>query len=96
MSIKIKLKPFLFPLVLLLVAVLTAFKLHGSSNGMYNLYFYGGGYRDPDLLYGRTRAIRPKKVQERTWAKFLQTGDPYYNPNLTLERENFDLNLPRF
>jgi hypothetical protein len=30
------LKPFIFPLILLLlVAVLTAFKLHGSSIGMY-------------------------------------------------------------
>ncbi|MBE3144064.1 MAG: hypothetical protein IMZ61_09100 [Planctomycetes bacterium] len=40
------------------MAVLTAFKLHGSSIGIYNLYFYGGGYRDPDLLYGQPRAIR--------------------------------------
>jgi GT2 family glycosyltransferase len=42
----------------------------------------------------------PKKFKKdinyfkRTWAKFLQTGDPYYNPNLTLESENFDLNVP--
>jgi glycosyltransferase involved in cell wall biosynthesis len=36
------------------------------------------------------------KFFKRIWAKFLQAGDPYYNPNLTLERENFDMNLPRF
>jgi hypothetical protein len=54
-----KYKPFIFPLFLLLiVGVLTAFKLHGSSIGMYNIYFYGRGYRDPDLLYGQPRAIR--------------------------------------
>ncbi|WP_322509882.1 hypothetical protein [Anaerolinea sp.] len=56
---KCKLKPFIFPLVLLLlVVVLTAFKLHGSSIGMYNFYFYGEGYRDPNLLYGKPRNIR--------------------------------------
>jgi hypothetical protein len=48
---KNKLKPFIFPLILLLlVAALTAFKLHGSSIGMYNVYFYGGGYPDPDFV----------------------------------------------
>jgi GT2 family glycosyltransferase len=31
---------------------------------------------------------------KQTWAEFLASGDPYYNPNLTLECENYDLNLP--
>jgi GT2 family glycosyltransferase len=35
------------------------------------------------------------KYFKRKWAMLLETGDPYYNPNLTLERENFDLHLPR-
>jgi glycosyltransferase involved in cell wall biosynthesis/SAM-dependent methyltransferase len=39
---------------------------------------------------------RESKYFKRKWVKFLHTGDPYYNPNLTLERENFDLNLPRY
>lgn len=56
---KNKLKPFIFPLVLLLlVAVLTTFKIHGSSIGVYNQYFYGNSYSDPDLLYGQPRGIR--------------------------------------
>ncbi len=36
------------------------------------------------------------KYFKQTWANFLQKGDPYYSPNLTTERENFDLHLPRF
>ena len=31
-----------------------------------------------------------ERFQER-WAKELEAGDPYYNPNLTLEREDFSL-----
>lgn len=31
-----------------------------------------------------------KRFQER-WAKELQAGDPYYNPNFTLDREDFSL-----
>ncbi len=30
---------------------------------------------------------------EKRWNKFLEHGDPYYNPNLTLDDGNFGLNL---
>lgn len=30
---------------------------------------------------------------EKRWKKFLEHGDPYYNPNLTLDDGNFGLNL---
>ena len=53
----------------------------------------------PGLEYTIEKSKRFEKEIEyfkRTWAQFLQTGDPYYNPNLTLERENFDVNLSRF
>lgn len=56
---KEKLKPLTFPLILLLtVAVLAAFKIHGSSIGIWNEVFYGTGYKDPNLLYGQPRMIR--------------------------------------
>jgi GT2 family glycosyltransferase len=29
---------------------------------------------------------------KQKWSDFLQKGDPYYNPNLTLEREDFSIN----
>ena len=40
------------------------------------------------------KQIRFKGEIERfmdKWGKFLEKGDPYYNPNLTLEREDFTL-----
>ena len=32
------------------------------------------------------------RFQER-WVKELAAGDPYYNPNLTLDREDFTVKL---
>jgi len=31
------------------------------------------------------------KLFEVKWDRFLKQGDPYYSPNLTLEREDFSL-----
>jgi hypothetical protein len=56
---KEKLKPFIFPLMLLLfVIVLAAFKLHGSSIEIWNQVIFGVDYKDPNLLYGQPRGIR--------------------------------------
>jgi hypothetical protein len=53
------LKYYIFPLsLLLLVAILSVFKLHGSSVGVYNLYLYGPEYKDPNLLLGQVRTVR--------------------------------------
>jgi hypothetical protein len=41
----------------------------------------------------------PKNIQkeivyfQQIWGKFLKSGDPYYNPNLSLEGEDFSINL---
>ena len=50
---------YIFPTVIfLLVIVLSALGIHGSSIGMYNQYFYGPEYKDPNLLFGQVRPIR--------------------------------------
>ena len=39
--------------------------------------------------------FRPKdtyRLKVRRWKNILNNGDPYYNPNLTLEEGNFGLN----
>lgn len=52
-------KLFIFPLLLLLlVSVLAAFKIHGSSIGNWNRWFYGQEYKDPNLIFGQPRWIR--------------------------------------
>lgn len=48
-----------FPAMLLvLVCLLTVFKISGSSVGMYNKFFYGTGYHDKNLLAGEPRPVR--------------------------------------
>jgi hypothetical protein len=54
-----KLKPFLFPFILLIyIIVMTALNINGSSVGMYNRILYGQGYKDENLIFGQPRPIR--------------------------------------
>ena len=49
------------------------------------------GYEDtPEKM---ERFNKEKEYFAKQWANILNSGDPYYNPNLTLDREDFSLNL---
>lgn len=37
------------------------------------------------------RFNREIEIFEKRWPEILKNGDPYYNPNLTLESQNFSL-----
>lgn len=51
-------KFYYFPIfLLLLLLLLTSLRLHGSSVGIYNYFFYGSD-KDPNLIYGHPRGIR--------------------------------------
>lgn len=53
-----RMKFYYFPIFLLFLLVLLTFlKLHGSSIGVYNYFFYGSD-KDPNLIYGHPRGIR--------------------------------------
>ena len=56
------------------------------------LYHYESksrGYEDtPEKM---RRFQREARLLQSRWAKILANGDPYYNPNLTLDREDFSL-----
>ncbi len=54
------------------------------------LYHYVSEYNNKALQ----KVKKEMELFKRTWAKFLKKGDPYYNPNLSLESECFELNLP--
>ena len=41
----------------------------------------------------RERFWQEIKYFQQKWNTWLEKGDPFYNPNLTLEREDFDLNF---
>jgi glycosyltransferase involved in cell wall biosynthesis/protein-L-isoaspartate O-methyltransferase len=49
------------------------------------------GYEDTDEKV--QRLLKEQNHFLTTWADFLQAGDPYYNPNLSLKNERFSLNF---
>ncbi len=56
------------------------------------LYHYESksrGYEDTPEKQARFQ--REANLLQSRWAKELESGDPYYNPNLTLDREDFSL-----
>ncbi len=44
----------------------------------------------------RERFIRELKYMQERWHDELKKGDPYYNPNLSLQREDFSLKINTF
>jgi GT2 family glycosyltransferase len=60
------------------------------------LRYHGAARRHPALDDDYLGATELKAEAERfrnDWAKFVDGGDPYYNPNLTLEKEDFSIRL---
>lgn len=56
------------------------------------LYHYESKSRGTDTAGENLRRFQEESAHFReTWADFLKKGDPYYNPNLTLLREDFSL-----
>jgi len=50
---------YIFPLAVVLISILlTAFRISGTSIGMYNILFYGSEFHDSNLLFGQPRFIR--------------------------------------
>ncbi len=75
---------YLFPLaVLLVMGVLAATRISGSSIGMYNLWFYGDSFRDPNLVLGNPRPIRSDEWRVQTpWT--IAEAQIHFDQNNTL------------
>ncbi len=74
-----------FPLILFIVmTLLTALKISGSSVGTYYPRWYGSGTRDPNLLYGHPQAIRSDEWLVNTQRIISQSKNNYSrsNPNM--------------
>ena len=59
------------------------------------LYHYESASRGSDL--SGTNADRYNKESEyfrNKWKEVLEAGDPYYNPNFSLDRSDFALRIP--
>lgn len=58
------------------------------------LYHYESVSRGSDLSKQNAgRFHQEEALFQRTWKEFLDRGDPYYNPNLTLQRGDYSLRL---
>jgi GT2 family glycosyltransferase len=42
---------------------------------------------------GRLRPTKEEEIFNQRWAETIRRGDPYYNPSLTLTREDWSLRL---
>ena len=49
------------------------------------------GYEDTEEKI--KRFVSEIQLFQTRWKEFLEQGDPYYNPNLTLDRNDFSLNM---
>ena len=69
---------------LVILLLLTAFKLNGSSVGIYYKLLYGKGAKDPSLIYGIPQPIRSDEWRVSTPLTALQTKTdfPIYNKDL--------------
>lgn len=75
----------LFPaILLLLVLLLTAFKISGSSVGMYHKFLYGAHTKDSSLLYGRPQPIRADEWMGATQQVVAQSKIGFPTHDLTL------------
>lgn len=81
----------LFPTILLIIVVmLTALKIHGSSIGIYYQELYGYNSTDPDLLYGEPRPIRSDEWLLATPSTIHQakTGFQAYSDKLKISGDD--------
>lgn len=58
------------------------------------LYYHGSLRRDyEDAPEKQEESKKETEYFQRQWQNVLAKGDPYYNPNLTLKREDFSINI---
>lgn len=82
---RLSLSVWLFPTILLVIlAVLTAGKISGTSVGMYHNFLYGDASKDTSLLFGEPRAIRSDEwlFMSQLTAAQASSGFPKFNENI--------------
>jgi hypothetical protein len=83
----------IFPIILVVIFILlVAFKINGSSIGIYHNYLYGNNVKDNNLVYGNPRGIRSDEWLVNTQMTLAQEENGYarFNPNFN---ENKDMSL---
>ena len=71
-----------FPAIVIVVFfLLVAFKISGSSVGIYHQYLYGEKQQDPDLLYGNPYFVRADEWQSATHLIVAQKYNSFNKTN---------------
>ena len=74
----------ILPLVLLVILlILTALKISGTSIGVYHTKFYGEESKDPYLIYGHPRLIRSDEFLVNTQMAIIQSENGFSRINPT-------------
>src|SRR6478609_3081896 len=74
-----------FPAFLVVVLIiLTACKISGTSSGTYHQNFYGSTSKDPDLLFGSPKAIRSDEWLVGTQLIISQSRQGFPRVNMDL------------
>lgn len=89
----IKFNFLLLTLVFISLIFLSGNKIHGSSIGTYNTFFYGSAQKDKDLLYGEPRLVRSDEWMVTSPLAISQSKNHFnsYNP---LSNGGQELSLP--
>lgn len=75
-------KVYVYPFLLVIVLIsLTAFRISGTSIGIYHSYLYGEGNRDSNLLYGTPQPIRSDEWLVATQLTIAQKSNDYKTIN---------------
>ena len=75
-------KNYIFPILLFIpVVILSLLGIHGSSIGIYNQFFYGPDYKDPNLLFGEIRPVRSDEYMVSTPWALAQVKNGLEEPN---------------
>ncbi|MGE5376041.1 MAG: hypothetical protein ACM3XO_13365, partial [Bacteroidota bacterium] len=86
-------KNLIFPVLLFIpVVILSVLGIHGSSIGIYNQFFYGPDYKDPNLLFGEVRPVRSDEYTVSTPWALAQVKNGLEEPN-TLYLASQDISI---
>ena len=88
----------LFPAILTVILIgLTAFRISGSSIGIYHEVFYGKQANDPNLLFGGPQPVRSDEWLVNTQLLLAQDANDYkrINENIGTSRDmSFNIDVP--
>ncbi|MDO8658013.1 MAG: hypothetical protein Q7K55_04685 [Candidatus Levybacteria bacterium] len=66
-------------IIVFIVLIFSLFKIHGSSIGIYNYFFYGSNFKDSNLLMGQPRSVRGDEWLVGTPSVYIAQARNFFN-----------------